>query len=48
MILKLQFTPLEIPLFYVGDHIIRLQSLIEKRGVQRPTLYHIRFRAYPL
>ncbi len=31
------FTPLEIPIFYGGDHIIKLQSLTEKVGVKAPS-----------
>jgi hypothetical protein len=32
------FTPLEIPLFYGGDHIIELQSPREKVRDQSPIL----------
>jgi len=31
-------TPSEIPVFYGGGHIIKLQSLREKVGDQSPTL----------
>jgi len=28
------FTPLEIPVFYGGEHIIKLQSLTDRAGVK--------------
>jgi hypothetical protein len=37
MIWKHLFTPLEIPVFYGMDHIIKLQSLTEKVGVKAPS-----------
>jgi hypothetical protein len=37
MIWKHLFAPLEIPVFYGGDHIIKLQSLTEKVGVKAPS-----------
>ena len=38
MIWNYLFAPLEIPVFYGGDHIIKLQSLTEKVGSQSPVL----------
>jgi hypothetical protein len=37
MIWEHLFAPLEIPVFYGGDHIIRLQSLTKKVEVKAPS-----------